>query len=366
MHQIVTISITRLKEFVRRPEKVFWVYFFPVLMIVVLGVAFRNQAAETFDVDVIDNEFAATVVQQLSQQPSVVAHRVDGAMSNLRLRSGKSVLAVTAKRANSPGQDQTSQRDLQRSPEKDQTLAFEYRFDAKRPGAVTAKNVVDDVLQAANGRTDVFVAQEVAFDEPGGTYVDFLVPGLLGIGLMGGGMWGVGYAIVDMRIRRLLKRFMATPMKRSYFLLSMLLSRLVFMIPQIVLTLLVAYWMFDVRVYGSIVALIFLVVLGAFEFAAVGLLIGSRAQTVETASGLMNFVMLPMYTLCGAFFSYERYPEVFHPLIRWLPLTPIIDSLRSVITDGESLLAQWPEILVMLVWCVVPFLIAMSIFRWRE
>jgi len=183
---------------------------------------------------------------------------------------------------------------------------------------------------------------------------------------MGGGMWGVGYAIVDMRIRRLLKRYMATPMKRSHFLLSMLLSRLVFMIPQIVLTLMVAYWVFDVRVYGSIAALIFLVVLGAFEFAAVGLMVGSRAQTVETASGLMNFVMLPMYTVCGAFFPYEKFPEVFHPFIRCLPLTPIIDSLRSVITDGESLLAQWPEILVMLFWCVIPFSIAMLIFRWRE
>lgn len=350
MYQILTIALTRLKEFVRRPEAVFWVYFFPVLMIIVLGIAFRNQVTETFDVDVIENDFAATAVQQLSQQPVIVTHRVDAQQSALRLRSGKSVLAVTANRIG----------------EGDSTLQFEYRFDAKRPGAVTAKNVVDDTLQAANGRVDVFAAQEVAFDEPGGTYVDFLVPGLLGIGLMGGGMWGVGYAIVDMRIRRLLKRYMATPMKRSSFLLSMLLSRLVFMIPQIVLTLVVAYVMFDVRIYGSIAALIFLVVLGAFEFAAVGLMIGSRAQTVETASGLMNFVMLPMYTLCGAFFSYERFPEVFHPVIRWLPLTPIIDSLRSVITEGESLVAQWPEILVMLFWCVVPFSIAMLIFRWRE
>ena len=347
MHPIISITITRLKEFIRRPEAVFWVYFFPVLMIIVLGIAFRNQAIEIFDIDVIENEYSADAMEPLSDQPQIVTHLVDLEESSLRLRSGKSVLAVTANQEDGINQ-------------------FAYRFDAKRPGAVTAKKVVDDLLQAANGRVDAFQASESKFDEPGGTYVDFLVPGLLGIGLMGGGMWGVGYAIVDMRIRKLLKRYMATPMKRTHFLLSMLLSRLVFMVPQIALTLLVAYWMFDVRVYGSIAAVVFLVILGAFEFAALGLMVGSRAQTVETASGLMNFVMLPMYTLCGVFFSYERFPEVFHPFIRWLPLTPIIDSLRAVMMDGESLLAQWPEVLVMGVWCVIPFAIAMLIFRWRD
>ena len=273
---------------------------------------------------------------------------IDAEESSRRLRLGKSVLAIT------PGADVDGRKQSA------------YRFDAKRPGASTAHNAVDDVLQAANGRTDAFTAETTQVEESGGTYVDFLVPGLLGIGLMGGGMWGVGFAIVDMRIRRLLKRYMATPMRRSHFLISMILSRLVFMIPQIALTLLVAYWMFDFRIDGNIAAVLFLVVLGAFEFAAVGLLVGSRAQTIETASGLMNFVMLPMYTLCGAFFSYERFPEIFHPLIRWLPLTPIIDSLRSVMMDGESLLAQWPEIVVMTIWCVIPFAIAMSIFRWRD
>ena len=347
MHPIITISITRLKEFIRRPEAVFWVYFFPVLMIIVLGVAFRNQTDETINVDVIESPLAAETMSQLSSDPRFVPTQIGVDESSRRLRSGKSVLAITAS-------------------EQDGKPQFAYRYDEQRPGAVNAKIAIDNLLQAANGRVDVFEAEEVQFDEPGGTYVDFLVPGLLGIGLMGGGMWGVGYAIVDMRIRRLLKRYMATPMRRSHFLLSMLLSRLVFMIPQITLTLLVAYLMFDVRIYGSIFALAFLIVVGAFEFAAVGLMVGSRAQTVETASGLMNFVMLPMYTLCGAFFSYERFPEVFHPIIRGLPLTPIIDSLRSVMSDGESLAAQWPEILVMTFWCVVPFGIAMAIFRWRE
>ena len=118
--------------------------------------------------------------------------------------------------------------------------------------------------------------------------------------------------------------------------------------------------------YGSLLAVAALVFLGAMEFAAIGLVVGSRAQTLETASGLMNLVMLPMWTLCGAFFSYERFPEFFHPLIKLLPLTPIIDSLRGVMMEGESLLAQWPEMLVMIGWTVIPFTVAMAIFRWRD
>ncbi len=348
MHPIPSITITRLKEFIRRPEALFWVYFFPVLMIIVLGNAFQNQPIESFNVDVIENEHATALMEQLSNQSQIKTHLVNAEESSRRLRLGKSVLAITA------------------GPDSDGQKQFVYRFDPQRPGASTAHNAVDDILQTANGRTDVFTAETTQLDGSGGTYVDFLVPGLLGIGLMGGGMWGVGFAIVDMRIRKLLKRYMATPMRKSDFLISMMLSRLVFMIPQIVLTLLVAYWMFDFKIYGNVAAVSLLVVLGAFEFAAVGLLVGARAQTIETASGLMNFVMLPMYTLCGAFFSYERFPEIFHPLIRWLPLTPIIDSLRSVMMDGESLFAQWPEIVVMAFWSVIPFGIAMVIFRWRD
>jgi len=206
----------------------------------------------------------------------------------------------------------------------------------------------------------------VHFSEPGGRFIDFLIPGLLAMGLMGGGLWGVGFGIVDMRIRKLLKRFMATPMKRTHFLLSMLLSRLVFMVPQIIILLVFAWLCFDVRIYGSPLALVVVILLGAFEFAAIGLLVGSRARTAETASGLMNLVMLPMWTLSGIFFSYERFPELFHPVIRLLPLTPVIDALRAIMSDGKTLVDVLPEIGIIGVWCVVPFFLALAIFRWND
>lgn len=345
-HPIIAITVARLREFIRRPEAVFWVYFFPVLMVIVLGVAFRNQAKESIKVDVVNGPAAAQIAENLQSDDQFKVTILTEEECRLRLRTGKSSLMVR--------------------PTGSAADAVEYVFDPVRPGSLTARNLTDNQLEIAAGRTDVIQSSDVEFNEPGGRYVDFLVPGLLGMGLMGGGLWGVGFAIVDMRIRKLLKRFMATPMKRTDFLMAMMLSRLVFMVPQILILLAFSYIIFGVQIFGSYLALVVIVLLGAIEFAGIGLLIGARAQTMESVSGLMNLVMLPMYTLCGIFFSYENFPEVVHPFIKWLPLTPVIDALRAVMLDGETLWQQGPELLVISVWAAVSFIIALLIFRWND
>lgn len=314
-------------------------------MAIVLGVAFRNQSDESYVVDIVESPNAVSVFHLIRKMEGIDVSIRPEEEARLRLRTGKSMLAVTA-------------------PEGDRNLKYE--FDPQRPGSVEARNTVDSKLQTANGRKDVFDSDDVHFSEPGGRYIDFLIPGLLAMGLMGGGLWGVGYGVVDLRIRKLLKRFMATPMKRSHFLLSMLISRLVFMVPQIFVLMLFAWLYFDVKIYGSWLAFAVIILLGAFEFAAIGLLVGSRARTAETASGLMNLVMLPMWTLSGIFFSYERFPEIFHPIIRRLPLTPVIDALRGIMSEGSSLFDVLPEIGVIAVWSIVPFFLALAIFRWND
>jgi ABC-2 type transport system permease protein len=345
-HPIIAITLARLREFVRRPEAVFWVYFFPVLMVVVLGVAFRNKPVESFDVDVLQGPMAETIVEKLRYDERLKPRIVTAEESLGRLRSSKTTVLISA--------------------EDESLSAVSYRYDPARPGSLAARNLVDQRLQAALGRQDVIQATDIEFSEPGSSYVDFLVPGLLGMGLMGGGLWGVGYAIVDMRIRKLLKRFMATPMKRTHFLIGMMSSRLIFMVPQLVILLVVAYFLFGVIIHGNWIAILFILFLGAVEFAAIGLLVAARAQTLETASGLMNLVMLPMWTLSGIFFSYERFPEIVQPIIKLLPLTPVIDALRAMMMDGKSILTLGPEIAVILAWSIVPFFLALVIFRWND
>ncbi len=357
LHPLLAVAKSRLIEFIRQPEAVFWVYIFPLLMIVVLGLAFRNQTKTIVEFDLVDSPAAAAVNRRLEVQADLKINVLPIETCRERLRTGKSFLVVSATAAKSaPATLETAAEELQ----------IEYWFDPTRPESPALRREIDDRLQRAAGRQDVFASQDVTVAESGSRYIDFLVPGLIGMGLMGGGLWGVGFAIVDLRIRKLLKRFVATPMRRSDFLGGVMLSRLLFMVPEILLILAFSWLIFGVKVQGNWFILIGIVLLAAVQFSGIGLLVASRCKTLESASGLMNLVMLPMWTLCGIFFSWEKFPEVAHPFIRWLPLTPAIDALRAVINDGAGLAAIAPELGIMSVWTVLSFAIALKIFRWQD
>jgi ABC-type multidrug transport system permease subunit len=350
------LVLARFREFSREPAAVFWVYVFPLMMMVALGLAFRDQPIETFDAMVVDqsegaeqnspaiaSEHASSVAATLAQDPRLKVRIDSEAECRRKLRIGKTDLVILPQ-----GEGE----------------GFEYFFDGTKPGSLLARNIAEDILQRNAGRKDVYQATDHAVAEPGGRYIDFLIPGLIGMGIMGGGLFGLGYAIVDMRIRKLLKRFMATPMRRADFLAAVMTSRIIFTIPEILFLLIIARFLFGVLVHGSYISVAILVFLGTVQFAGIGLMIASRARTVETVSGLINLTLLPMWMLCGIFFSYERFPAFLHPLIRLLPLTPLVDSLRSVMLEGETLWTQGPEIAIIALWGVFSFLVALKWFRW--
>ena len=228
-----------------------------------------------------------------------------------------------------------------------------------------ARNAVDDQLQRAAGRSDVADVKIVEVEEPGGRYIDFLVPGLLGMSLMGGGLWGVGFVTVDMRVRKLLKRFLATPMKKRDFMLGIMISRMLFMVPEVLALLVFARYVFGVVNHGSVLAVTLLILLGATMFSGIGLLIASRAKTIEAISGIMNLIMVPMWIFSGIFFSPERFPAALQPLVQALPLTPLISTLRAVMQEGKSLAELATPIGVMGAWAAVSFVLALKWFRWR-
>ncbi len=258
----------------------------------------------------------------------------------------------------------TSKTDLVVIPRPGTTAGYEFRFDATRAEGVLARNAVDRaLLRVSNPAAPVPV--ETAVTEPGSRYIDFLIPGLLGINLLGGGLFGVGFAVADLRVRKLLKRFAATPMRRSDFLLSLMLSRLVFTLVDVALLLTFAYLVFDIRVRGDALALVALIATGGVCFAGLGLLVGSRAKTLETVAGLVNALMLPMYVLSGVFFSAAKFPDEIQPLIRLLPLTALNDGLRAVMNDGAGWEAMGYPLLVLAGWGVLCFALAFRIFRWK-
>jgi ABC-2 type transport system permease protein len=343
---MVQLFVARFKEFIRTPEAVFWSYVFPLVMMIALGLAFRSEPVEAIAIVVQKGPGAEALKATLATSPKLIVSSGDDAECRRQLRAGQSELIVVSGTENSS-----------------QEVAFV--FDPTRPGSVHARDVVNDVLQRAAGRADLVKTTDQAVTEPGSRYIDFLVPGLIGMGLMGGGIWGVGFAIVDMRIRQVLKRFLGTPMKKSHFVAAMIFSRMVFMIPEIVVVLLVSRLMFGVINHGSYLVVALLILLGAFEFAGIGLLIASRARTLEAVAGLMNLAMVPMWIGSGIFFSAKRFPDLVQPLIKLLPLTPLIAALRQVMQEGAGLIQIAPELGLIVAWGVATFLVAIRIFRWE-
>jgi ABC-type multidrug transport system permease subunit len=329
----------RLREFLREPEAVFWTYGFPLLLAVGLGVAFRTRPADQVFVDIQDSPTAPEVLKALSEPPFSAQIR-SAAECRDRLRLGKCSIVVI------PGGSYT------------------FIFDPTRPESALARLQVDDALQRAAGRKDVVPSAESHITEPGARYIDFLLPGLLGMNLMGSGLWGVGFVLVDMRVRKLLKRFFATPMKRTDFLWSIIGGRLAFMIPEIVVILGAGALLFGVLIRGNWLTILVLCLLGNIAFAGIGLLVASRAQRIETVSGLMNFVMLPMWILSGIFFSPDRFPAAMQPFIQALPLTQLNNALRAVILEGAPLYSQAIPMGVLTLWGTVSFVLAIRWFRW--
>jgi ABC-type multidrug transport system permease subunit len=348
---LLTLIITRFREFIREPEAVIWTYGFPIVVMAVLGLAFRSAPAEKITVDIQAGAGAEEIRQQLeagsTKEMTFAAQVNEPDVARQRLRTGKTDLVVIIDEE--PGRP-----------------SYQYRLDKTRAESRLARSAVADALQEAAGRQDpVPTVPDDEVTEAGSRYIDFVVPGLLGMGLMGGGLWGVGFVIVDMRIRKLLKRFLATPMKRSDFLLAVMLSRLLFMVPEMLIMLLFSRYFFGVVVQGSLLAVAFLLLLGALMFSGIGLLVASRAKTMETVTGLMNLIMVPMWLLSGIFFSSDRFPEFAQPFIKALPLTPVIHSLRAVMLEGASLVSLWPQIALMAVYGVVTFALALKLFRWN-
>jgi ABC-2 type transport system permease protein len=332
----------RMLELKREPEVVFWVFVFPLLLATGLGIAFRNKPSDAPSVVVVADGYerdVETMLRRSSKSFKVVVQEEDEARKGFRL--GKYDLVIVPL-----------------------DHEIRYLYDPARPESVLAKAEANDALQEAAGRKDALYTGEEVSSEPGSRYIDFLIPGLLGMNLMNSGMWGIGFALVDMRQRKLLKRFVGTPMRRGDFLLALLSSRLVLMIIEIALLLTLGVIVFHMRVLGSIFSILLLGSAGAMCFGGVGLLTASRAQKIESVSGLMNLVMMPMWIFSGVFFSYERFPAVIQPLIKALPLTALNDALRASILEGTPLIRQWPRLLIMGAWGGVSFVLALKWFRW--
>jgi ABC-type multidrug transport system permease subunit len=338
------LCAARLREYRREPEVLFWGFLFPVLLSGALAVAFRDRPPAPSRALVLQGPGSERLVAALEQQPLVEVQTAGEAEAAAALRMGRAdvVLAGGAQ----PGEP------------------VEYRLDPSRPEADIARARVDDALQRAAGRRDPVASRDVKVSEPGGRYIDFLVPGLIGMNLMSAGMWGVGYALVDMRIKKQLRRLLATPMRTSDFVAAQIATRVVFTVLEVGVLLGFAALALRVPLRGSLAAVMLVGLAGATCFGGLGLAVAARAKKIETVSGLMNLVMMPMFIGSGVFFSVERFPRAVQPLLQALPLTALNDALRAVTLEGSSLASQGGELVVLAFWGGLSFLVGVRFFRW--
>ena len=333
----------RLREFLREPEALFWTFGFPLLLAAESprSCAFTDGWASSSDATE-----AATGTEDTTATFTTSGGRLRKAIPSpaaQALRTARVALVVVP----------------------DAGGGVEYRYDPDRTEARAARWLVDDALQRGAGRADALEVREALVSERGARYIDFFIPGLLGLNLMGSGIWSIAFSIVTARNRKLLKRLVATPMSRVEYLLSFLLSRLVFLVLEV--GALVGFGMlaFGVPMRGSWLALAGIALLASLTFGALGLLVAARATTVEGVSGLANLVMLPMWIFSGVFFAASNFPAAFQPFIQLLPLTATVDALGGTMLEGVPISSVAGELGIVTAWGVLSFVVALKVFRWR-
>ena len=338
---LVQLTLTRFREFLREPEAVFWTFVFPIVVSLALAMAFPSRADRDVLVGVQPGAAAGSLRDALARSGGITVREVPPQDERRALREG--VVNVVVIPTDPPT----------------------YRFDPAREESRYARAVVDDALKRAAGRQDPWTARQEPQEVAGSRYIDWFIPGLIGMGLMSNSMWGIGFGIVQARMRKLLKRLIASPMRKSEYLLAQLIARLVFLPAEVLVPLIFAVIAFGMPVNGSVGAIVVTTLVGTLSFGAIGLLLATRARTIEAISGLMNLVMLPMWILSGVFFSSANFPDAVQPVIHALPLTAQIDALRAIILDGATLADVRSELAVLGIWGVVPFFAALRLFSWR-
>jgi ABC transporter DrrB family efflux protein len=374
---LLQLTLSRFREFVREPEALFWVFAFPLLLAVALGLAFRDKAPDRIPIGLVAGAGVDRAAAALARSPVLLVRTMSPGDAREALRTGKISLLIEpgtpvpatpppaapeGPPAPAPAATGAAGKEAGEAAVRRHWI---FQFDQTRPDSRIARLEAEDALQRAAGRTDAIAIRADLVTEKGSRYIDFLIPGLVGLNLMGTGIWSLAFGITTARQKQLLKRLVATPMRRSHYLLAQVLGRLVFLLPEIVILVGVGWLVFGVAVRGALWLLLVTSLVGAMTFCGLGLLIASRARTIEGASGLANLVMLPMWLLSGVFFSSERFPERVQPLVRALPLTALNDALRGVITEGWSPAAVAAKLAIVAAWGLASFLVALRIFRWR-
>ena len=361
-------------EIVREPGVLFWGILFPILMSLGLGLAFTKKADVIRKVAVIninesltsgsENSVVAGFLQKNCEKN--VSGKPDTWQWKYTIRDeklGNSVFLFYKMKWDE------AVKFLKRGTINVLLLGIndsvEYHFDPMNPDAQLTYLKLSSIVgkgavQAVQSNTEI-----KPLTVTGTRYIDFLVPGLITMGVMMSSMWGISYGIIEKRSKKLLRRLVATPMKKSHFLIALITVRITMNFIESLVLILFALFAFKMTIQGSISALILMFLAGNIAFAGIAVFVSSHTSNTEVGNGLINFVVFPLMILSGIFFSYQNFPEWSLPVIKNLPLTMLTDGIRSIFNEGAGYHDVALPILILLTVGILFFSVGLKIFKWH-
>lgn len=346
-NSFINLVSLQIKEFYREPEVLFWSVLFPLALSAVLGFAFSQQGVKKSNVALVDNAYTATHtgIARLQSQP------FDSA-------SNRQINLVNVKQDQAFIKLRRGEVDLVLQPAENNRII--YHLDPANEEAYLQYLLLEKKLQLPQGAA----SSVKAVSTPGSRYIDFLIPGMIAFGLMNSCIWGIGWNLIELRIKKLLRRMVATPMSKAAFLLAQFTTRLMITFFENMLLILLAFLVFDLRIQGNLLNVFLLFIAGNIAFGGIAILIASRPERNQVGSGIINFVTLTLTILSGVFFSYTNFPEWAVKIIRYAPLTLLVDGFRSVFNEGADFSQIAIQVLLLLGYGALSFIIGLRVFKW--
>ena len=363
--QFWVLTVMHYKELIREPAVLFWGIMFPVLMSLGLGVAFSKTADSQRTIAVVsqsesDSTFSSLYQHFYSKPGSSSQQQFSFTITNKKLGNVRFDFAKLA------FNDAISK--LKRGEItvilKIENGTFRYFFDPANPEAQNTYMRLSQILSVKQNAEIKNEDKISILNIPGTRYIDFLIPGLTAMGIMMSIMWGLSYGIIEKRSNKLLRRMIATPMRKTYFLLSLFFVRIVMNFMESVILVVFSMLVFHISIQGSLLALFGIFFSANIAFAGIAIFVSSRTAKTEIGNGLINVVVMPMMMLSGVFFSYHNFPDVVVSILKYLPLTMVADAMRSVFIEGAGLMQVSLSIMVLSVTGIVFFIVGLKMFRW--
>jgi ABC-2 type transport system permease protein len=365
--QMWQLTIAHFREIIREPGVLFWGIIFPILMSLGLGVAFTTNADTVRKVAVIESQGLSSIDSIISKDGIISdsINKDEGASYTLTLKNDKLGNSVFHFYKMSENEAMLALKRgmvnvLLDQPDKE----IRFRFDPRNPDAQLTYLKLAKVFKNSAQFHLENTGNIVPLTLTGTRYIDFLIPGLLAMGIMMSTMWGLSYGMIEKRSKKLLRRMVATPMKKSYFLISLITVRVAMNLVEALLLALFAWLVFHITIQGSIVALILVFIASNIAFAGLAVLISCRTAKTEIGNGLINVVVMPMMLLSGIFFSYHNFPDKLIPVLQKLPLTLVADAMRSIFIEGAGISQIIVPTLVLTIGGIITFIVGLKFFRW--